>query len=260
MSFYIDPRLAKHFSDYSRRFDQIMATRGEVFRELEGRRTQRVIWNGNGYFIKQHFGIGWREIFKNLLQLRLPVISAKNEWLAIQRLQIAGVPTMQIMGYGARGINPAHIQSFLITQELTHIKSLEDLCRDWPTTPPPAAMKYALIKEVARITRIMHDNGINHRDCYICHFLLDTTAPSLRLYLIDLHRAQIRRHVPLRWRIKDLAGLYFSSKDSGLTTRDLLRFMREYRQTSLRDILINESSFWQKVKQRGNKTYREHGK
>jgi hypothetical protein len=105
-------------------------------------------------------------------------------------------------------------------------------------------------------------NGMNHRDFYICHFLLDTatiqTAPTL--YLIDLHRAQIRQHTPQRWVIKDLAGLYFSSKDIGLTSRDLLRFIRDYQQQPLRLILNKERNFWQKVKQRGDKTYREHGK
>jgi heptose I phosphotransferase len=37
---------------------------------------------------------------------------------------------------------------------------------------------------------------VNHRDCYICHFLLHTepapTPEQLRLSLIDLHRAQVR--------------------------------------------------------------------
>jgi hypothetical protein len=115
---------------------------------------------------------------------------------------------------------------------------------------------------VARITRIMHANGMNHRDCYICHFLLDQTTENTalpRLYLIDLHRAQIRAVTPTRWVVKDLAGLYFSSKDIGLTSRDLLRFIREYRQLDLHDVLTREGTFWKKVKQRGDRTYQKHG-
>jgi heptose I phosphotransferase len=36
---------------------------------------------------------------------------------------------MPLAGYGKRGINPAKIQSFVITEELTNTASLEDFCR-----------------------------------------------------------------------------------------------------------------------------------
>jgi heptose I phosphotransferase len=66
----------------------------------------------------------------------------------------------------------------------------------------------------------MHRAGVNHRDCYICHFLLHTdrpvTADDFKLSVIDLHRAQTRADLPLRWRDKDLAALY-SALDIGLT-------------------------------------------
>jgi hypothetical protein len=43
--------------------------------------------------------------------------------------------------------------------------------------------------------------------------------------LIDLHRAQLRKKTPRRWVVKDVAGLYFSVMDIGLTQRDLFRFV-----------------------------------
>ena len=49
----------------------------------------------------------------------------------------------------------------------------------------------------------MHSNGINHRDYYICHFLLDVSADVLTM-------------------------LYFSSMRIGLTWHDIYRFMSEY--------------------------------
>jgi heptose I phosphotransferase len=260
--FSLAPEIKIFFTD-TQPFDQLMTLRGAVYRELEGRRTQRVEFSGNGYFIKQHFGIGWKEIFKNLLQLRLPVLSAKNEWLALQKLPAIGVPTMRLAGFGSRGINPARRQSFLLTSELTDIISLEDFCKDWSVKPPTFNLKRALIKEVARIARVIHENGINHRDFYICHFLLaqaSVTNDAPKLFLIDLHRAQIRNETPRRWLIKDLAGLYFSSKDIGLTTRDLLRFIREYRRCPWGEALTRERTFWDKVKKRGERTYQQHGK
>jgi heptose I phosphotransferase len=257
VQFTLNPQLKDFFPELTNRFGAIMRARGEIYRELEGRRTQRIELGGRGYFIKQHFGVGWREIFKNLLQWRLPVISAKNEWRAIRHCQRLGVPTLEIMGFGCRGVNPAQRQSFLLTSELTHVISLEDFCKDWRLTPPAAALKRSLINEVARSARLLHDSGANHRDFYLCHFLRDERAPHT-LYLIDLHRAQIRSVTPRRWRVKDLAGLYFSSKDIGLTSRDLLRFIKDYRQAPLRTIFNRESHFWKRVKQRGDKLYRQH--
>lgn len=227
-------------------FEAVEGLQGQVYRELEARRTLRTEVGGRGYFVKIHRGIGWREILKNLVTLKSPVLGAGQEWRAIERLQHAGVATMTAAAYGERGCNPARQHSFIITEELAPTTSLEDYSRDWATQAPPAVLKWALIREVARMTAAMHLAGVNHRDCYICHFLLHTDTPvSLeqpRLSVIDLHRAQIRDQVPRRWRNKDLAGLYFSALDIGLTRRDLLRFLKVYFAVPLRDVLRQEAA------------------
>lgn len=239
-------------------FDEMMALKGECFRQQKGRLTQRVIIEGQSYFIKQHAGVGWKEIIKNLVQLRWPVLGAKEEWLALQTLQSLGVSVPRPIAFERRGLNPATQQSYILMEDLTPARSLEDIGKTWAKTKPTFAFKQILIAEVARIARLMHENGMNHRDFYICHFLL--TAHPFRLSLIDLHRTQIRRLTPERWIIKDLAGIYFSSMDIGLTERDRLRFMKAYRQKPLSDILNSERAFWQKVKIRGEQLYRDHTK
>ena len=218
---------------------------GEVFRELEARRTLRTVVAGRPFFVKIHRGVGWLEILKNLLSGRLPVLGAGNEWLAIHRLASLGVDTMQGVAFGQRGSNPATQHSFIVTEELAPTISLEDYCRDWKTKPPAVAFKRALIKRVADMARRMHCGGVNHRDFYICHFLLhlvpEPTVDHFKLSLIDLHRAQIRGQTPRRWRDKDLSSLYFSALNIGLTQRDGLRFLRIYFDAPLREILKNEA-------------------
>jgi len=225
-------------------FEAVDALHGEIFRELEGRRTLRTVVEGRAYFVKIHHGIGWREIWKNLLSGRLPVLGAANEWKAIARLEQLGVATLRVAAYGERGRNPARRHSFIVTDELVPTISLEDYCRNWLQQPPQPALKRALIRQVAGIARHMHEGGMNHRDFYLCHFLLHLDpAPSstaLRVSLIDLHRSQVREHTPRRWRDKDLAALYFSALDIGLTRRDLLRFVREYFPGPLRTTLEAE--------------------
>src|SRR5690606_13224983 len=102
-----------------------------------------------------------------------PVTGARNEYEAIRALERLGIDTLAVAGYGLRGANPAHQLSFLVTDELTAIESLEDYCRRWPQQAPPPLLKWRLLARVADISRTLHGAGINHRDYYLCHFLLD---------------------------------------------------------------------------------------
>lgn len=246
------------FSSDKISFEQIMAIQGKVFRDVPGRKTLCFVLGQGSFFIKIHSGIGWREILKNFSQGKLPVLGASNEYKAIRELDALGIDTMTISGFGERGFNPAAKQSFIITEDLKNTISLEDLCRDWTKQPPSLGLKRALINKVAMIARQLHDNGINHRDFYICHFLLDQElykSGRLTLYLIDLHRAQIRSKTPRRWLLKDLAGLYFSAMDIGLTQADLFRFLQIYRGKPLREILNDEAVLWHKVSAKAGKLY-----
>ncbi|WP_295477262.1 lipopolysaccharide core heptose(I) kinase RfaP [uncultured Pseudomonas sp.] len=240
-------------------FAEVEQLQGQVYRELEGRRTLRTEVDGRGYFVKIHRGIGWGEVAKNLFSAKLPVLGAGQEFKAIERLHQAGVPTMTAVAYGERGNNPAAQHSFIITEELAPTLSLEDLSLNWRNAPPEPRLKRALIAEVARLVGTMHRAGVNHRDCYICHFLLHTdrpvTADDFRLSVIDLHRAQTRRAITPRWRNKDLAALYFSALDIGLTRRDKLRFLRGYFRQPLRQVLQREAALLRWLEKKADKLY-----
>ncbi|AVR02104.1 lipopolysaccharide core heptose(I) kinase RfaP [Pluralibacter gergoviae] len=222
-------------------FEEVKKLDGEVFRELETRRTLRFEAAGKSYFLKWHKGTTAKEIAKNLLSLRTPVLGADREWHAIHRLRDLGVDTMRGVGFGAKGLNPLTRTSFIITEDLTPTVSLEDYCADWATNPPDVRVKRMIIRRVAGMVRRMHAGGINHRDCYICHLLLHLPfsgrEEDLKISVIDLHRAQIRAKVPRRWRDKDLIGLYFSSLNIGLTRRDIWRFMKVYFAMPLREVM-----------------------
>jgi heptose I phosphotransferase len=112
----------------------------------------------------------------------------------------------------------------------------------------------------------MHKAGINHRDFYLCHFLLNVSSAEDQevdseenkepvIYLIDLHRAQIRENVPRRWVVKDLGGLLFSAFEKNLTTRDLLRFVSTYSNRPLREVIVEDAEFWGEVVERAIKLW-----
>jgi heptose I phosphotransferase len=244
-------------------FEQIMRLGGRIFRDVPGRKTVQVELAGQSYFIKQHFGVGWGEVFKNLSSLRLPIFGAATEWKAIRRLTEIGIPTTPAVAYGERGCNPVTRESFVITRDLGDIVSLEDFCRDWPQNPPPLRLKRQLLAEVARLARLLHGHGMNHRDFYLCHFCLDRALlekGQVRLYLIDLHRVGIRARIAPSARMKDLAALYFSVLDIGLSRRDCVRFVRLYRDAPLRT-LPKETGLWRRVDSRARKLYHKfHGR
>ena len=227
-------------------FAEVERLEGELFRALEARRTLRVEVEGRAYFVKIHRGVGWREIIDNLARGRLPVLGAANEYAAIRRLDELNVATMTPVAYGQRGANPATRHSFIITEALLPTVALDEHCRAWQHTPPDPRWRHAVIARVADMMRRMHAGGMNHRDCYLVHFLLHLdpapTPEDFRISLIDLHRAQLRERTPRRWRDKDLAALHFAALEAGLTERDRLRFLRDYFQRPLREILRDEAA------------------
>ena len=264
MILYLDNELAAIWQEQEV-FKQLKELDGKIYRQVKGRRTLQFNLEGKSYFLKFHYGVGWPEIVKNLLQMRLPVIGATNEWRAIQRLEELGIDTMSVVAFGRRGWNPAAQESFIVTRELENTVSLEDYCSGWQDNVPNFSIKKVLIEKVAAISRRMHEAGICHRDFYLCHFHLlsdseysDRTGEPL-LFLIDLHRALVKKNLGKRWKIKDISGLYFSSMEIGLTTRDRLRFACIYRNTSLRETLEQDHEFWNDVVQRGQSLYDKLG-
>ncbi len=247
-------------------FSFIARMEGEEFRALESRRTIAADLGGKRYFVKYHRGTGTAEILKNLLQLRLPVVSARNEWLALSRLDALGIKVPQIAAYGKRGLLPQTCESFIVTDDVGTQETLEDLTRNWLTTAPAFSQKLALIKEVAAISRRMHGHGICHRDYYICHFMVSgnveddvkNNKETKSLTLIDLHRALVKPNLGRRWVIKDIGSLYFSAMDIGLTKRDLFRFVRFYSGKSAKKALTGKRDFWKQVLERAKKLKSRH--
>ncbi len=246
-------------------FDWLMNVEGKVHRAVKNRRTVEFELGGQRYFIKAHCGVGWREVLKNLLYGRAPIVSAEPEWRAIEMLRAAGVATPKVVGKGLRGEAPAKLESFVIMPAIDGMISLEDLANEWrgATGRARVLLKRTLIQKIAEIARVMHGAGLNHRDFYLCHFLVRdrdwskrTPTDALELVLIDLHRVQRRECVPRRWLVKDLGGLLFSAFDAGITQRDLLRFIAAYRQQPWREVLAREESFWRKVLSNAVRLYR----
>lgn len=214
-------------------FEYLMQIEGKTFRAVATRQTVKVQFGQRYYFIKRHKGVGWLEIFKNWLTFKRPVVSARNEVEAIQALKNLGIPTTPYVGHGIRGCLPANLQSFVMTEDLGDIVTLEDVALTWQKQRPSLRYKRAMIRRVADIAGTLHAHGIYHRDFYICHFCFKREEAKQcppQLYVLDLHRVEIHQPPSARMQIKDLAALYFSAMDAGISRADRLMFLKHYYQ------------------------------
>ena len=91
----VPEEIKKHLSDDA--FKALMQMPGKAFRDVRGRKTIQVTLAGKSYFIKQHFGVGWAEIFKNLIAFKKPILGAMTEVIAIQKLNSIGIPTTPLV-------------------------------------------------------------------------------------------------------------------------------------------------------------------
>ena len=226
-------------------FEALMQMPGKAFRDVPGRKTIQVALGRKSYFIKQHFGVGWDEIFKNLLTFKMPILGAMTEVKAIQKLVEISIATTPLVAYGQQGYNPASMRSFVLTEDLGAIDSLEDICADWQASPPDAAFKQKIIIAMAQLAAKLHGAGLCHRDFYLCHFVLkkdELNNDNLNLYLIDLHRMLQGQPANSSAVMKDIAGLYFSMQQAGLGAEDWEVFKQYY--------LPQSAQFWEQVEAR----------
>ena len=231
-------------------FEAMMRLSGKAFRNVPSRKTMRVELGGKSYFIKQHFGVGWAEIFKNLLNLKLPILGAMTEVCAIQKLIEIGISTTPLVAYGQRGCIPAAMQSFVLTEDLGDIVSLEEMLMDSKSYPMSAQSKQLMMSEVAQVATKFHRAGLCHRDFYLCHFVLsrqNAAIDNCDLHLIDLHRMLQNQSPNGDAVMKDIAGLYFSMLQNGLGAQDLNIFKQHY--------LPQTADFWLRVEMRANKLF-----
>ncbi len=231
-------------------FAEIMQLQGRIYRDVTGRRTMQVKLGNDSYFIKQHFGVGWAEIFKNVLSFKKPILGAMTEVAAIKKLVEVGIATTPLVAYGVKGLNPATQQSFIITEDLGDITSLEDVCADWESNPPHAEFKRKVVIAMAQLAARMHAAGLCHRDFYLCHLAIkkeNLAQGKIELILVDLHRMLIDQASDGSAVMKDVAGLFFSAMDCGFTAEDWALFKQHY--------LPQSADFWAKAEVRANQLY-----
>jgi heptose I phosphotransferase len=205
-------------------------TGAELVRDKGIRTIERITLPGEHpmtLYLKRHNRGSLREAVRELLGGRCPSSAAAHEWDAIPRLHAAGIETMTPLAFGERRWFPWVGPSFIVTAEIGGVR-LEDhvknLCGKFME-------KRGIIAPLADCVRRMHRAGFNHRDFYLSHIFLQTSAQGFRPALIDLQRVQQKARGWNRWVVKDLAALNYSSPTSTVSRADRMRFLHRYLDT-----------------------------
>ncbi len=182
---------------------------------------------------------------KNRLAARSRVSCASGELLAITNLNASGVKTPKPIAYGQQWHGPIEKRSFIITEKIPEAESLE---RQLPpsfhtqATPENIRARRRFIKELAAFVRKFHDTGYRHRDLYLSHIFHGNSGA---FYLIDLARTFRPLLLKKRYRIKDIAQLYYSAPSAQISRTDRLRFYLAY--TARSRLTAGDKRFIKKV-------------
>lgn len=167
------------------------------------------------------------------------------EFTSASQLSAAGVNTPKTVAYGEqRGIF-FEKRSFIITEKIPSAESLERKLPAFftgPLTGENLKPRRNFIARSAAFIREFHQTNYRHRDLYFSHIFYDDSGT---FYLIDLARAFKPVFWRERFRIKDIAQLYYSAPAAYFSRTDRLRFYLGYAQAN--KLTGRDKSFIRKV-------------
>lgn len=218
-------------------YDQIMKyNSGTTLKRIQVRSVTKLVLpeeRERPYYLKKHrYSLSPISIVKRFLSSLFGMASsdARREWDRIMAFYQFGLPTMVPVAMGEGG-SSFREESFLMTEGLEGYEPLETwiplTLRAYPKEEQ-IQMKRILIREIALLTRRMHQVGFYHRDYYLTHILVRRVSDRFELKVIDLQRVIRTPWLERRWQIKDLASLNYSSPSPLITRQDRLRFYKAY--------------------------------
>jgi heptose I phosphotransferase len=115
-----------------------------------------------------------------------------------------------------------------MTEKIPDAESLERKlpdCFGLSNTAENLKLRREFIHKLAQFTRKFHQTGLRHRDLYFSHIFHSRDGS---FYLIDLQRVFKPVILARRFRIKDIAQLYYSAPGRHFSSTDRLRFYLSY--------------------------------
>jgi len=187
---------------------------------------QRIVFDTDNpkatLFLKRYQNIPKLTQLKNWLNQRKKVSTMACDLEPAKNLKKLGINTPRAIAFGQQYSGLFEKRSFIITEKIPDSASLEEKI--------PQSFyrgRKTFIENLAQFIRRFHDTGCRHRDLYLCHIFCNSQG---KFTLIDLNRVFKPVVFSQRYRIKDLAQLYYSAPGRIFTKTDRLRFFLAYLQ------------------------------
>jgi hypothetical protein len=187
------------------------------------------------------FTVGGKDVFLKRYN-KTPMLTQVKNWIAHSRKDFTsgydkapadllaqdGINSYKVLAYGGKWGKFFEKRSFIVIEKIPNAESLEKkLPAFFYDDTSSQKQRSEFINSLADFTRRFHRTGFRHRDYYLAHIFADDND---QFHLIDLHRAFKPILLGLRFRLKDLTQLYYSSPGKYITRADRLRFYLRYRQ------------------------------
>ena len=229
---YVASEAGRQFGDIER----VFALDGEPIAGDSMSRVLRVSVDGKRYYVKRYSGNG-KNLRRRWFGLRRwlgpPRVSA--EWRNLLAFRAWGIPTAILVAYGLEQRFGGFVRGALVTEEIPDTLDLAHLAHSNDPRLADRAWLTQVSRQVASLTRTLHEARFAHNDLKWRNLLVDGRA-SPTVYLIDCPSGNTYRGAVLEYRmVKDLACLdKVASKKLSRSQR--LRFYLDYaRQTRLGD-------------------------
>jgi heptose I phosphotransferase len=212
-------------------------------------------------FLKRYDGPPISVQLRNWLAARGRVSCGVLDIKAAGKLTAAGINTPKTLFYGEQWGALFEKRSFVITEKIPNAESLERKLPDSfnkPDTVEKLRLRRNFIAELAAFIRRFHDTGYCHRDLYLSHVFY---SDSRDFYLIDLSRVFRPVVRGQRFRVKDIAQLYYSAPAKYFSRTDRLRFYINY--TGRNKLTGKDKAFISKVVNKARRMARheiKHGR
>ncbi|HRP75244.1 MAG TPA: lipopolysaccharide kinase InaA family protein [Rhodocyclaceae bacterium] len=201
--------------------DAVFALKGERVARDPLSEVLRVRIEGKCYYVKRYTGAG-----KNVLRRWLGRPRVRAEWENLMDFRAWGIPTATVVAYGLERRLGGFSRGAMITEEVPDTVDLAHLARTDDSRLRDRGWVAEVSRQVAAITRAMHDRNFVHNDLKWRNLLITNGPP--RVYLIDCPSGEYWQGPFLRYRIiKDLACLDKVAKYR-LSRTQRLRFYHQY--------------------------------
>jgi hypothetical protein len=208
--------------------DTVFALEGEAITKDPLSRVLRVTADSKRYYVKRYVGNG-KNIVRRWFGLRglLGPQRVRKEWENLLAFRAWGIPTATLVGYGLQRRFGSFVRGALITEEIPDTADLANMAYNNDPRLRDRRWVAHVLRQVAAITRKLHNAGFAHNDLKWRNLLVDG-GELATVHLIDCPSGGYWWGVFLQYRmIKDLACLDKVGKYQ-LSRSQRLRFYLDY--------------------------------